>query len=149
MASSIVGYPASAPKFTVGFFLRRRGLPVENNNKFSRQFLQVTFEMLQMSQVRLSLLFSWDGLEPSLLLNKKGDQWIMIPVPKHYLFASFPNNTQYSWKCALQIMGLYIIYNILTNIVSLLCWRKYITWNTNICLPPGTGPTKTESNTWS
>jgi hypothetical protein len=36
-----------------------------DNNKFSRQFLQVTFEMLQMSQVRLSLLFSWEGLEPS------------------------------------------------------------------------------------
>ena len=44
-----LGYSASAPNFTVGFFLRRRGLPVENNNKFSRQFLQVTFEMLQVS----------------------------------------------------------------------------------------------------
>jgi hypothetical protein len=58
-----LGYPASAPNFSVGFFLRRRGLRVENNNKFSRQFLQVIFAMLQMSQVRLSLLFSWYGLE--------------------------------------------------------------------------------------
>jgi hypothetical protein len=33
-----LGYPASAPNFTAGFFLRRRGLPVENNNKFSHQF---------------------------------------------------------------------------------------------------------------
>jgi hypothetical protein len=61
-----LGYPARAPNFTVGFFLRRRGLAVENNNKFPCQFLQVTFEMLRMSQVRISLLFSWDGLEPSL-----------------------------------------------------------------------------------
>jgi hypothetical protein len=56
--------------YTIGFFLRRRGLQVDNN-KLSRQFLQVTFEMLQMSQVRLSLLFSWGGLEPSLCFNRR------------------------------------------------------------------------------
>ncbi len=41
---------ASALIFTVGFFLRRRGLRVDNNNnnKFSLPFLQVTFEMSQM-----------------------------------------------------------------------------------------------------
>jgi hypothetical protein len=39
-----LGYPESAPNFTVGFFLQSRGLRVEKN-KFSRQFLQVTFEM--------------------------------------------------------------------------------------------------------
>ena len=44
-----------SPKFTVGFFLRRRSLQVENNNKFSHQFLQVTFAMLQMFEVRISL----------------------------------------------------------------------------------------------
>jgi hypothetical protein len=49
-----LGYPASAPNFTVG-------LRVENNNKFSRQFLQVTFEMLQMSQeVRSTFLLRWN-----------------------------------------------------------------------------------------
>ena len=42
-------------KIHLGFFLRRRGLGVDNNNKFSRQFLQVTFEILRMSQVPLSL----------------------------------------------------------------------------------------------
>ena len=42
---------ASAPRFTIGFFLRWRDLRVDNNNKFSRQLVQVTFEMLQMSQV--------------------------------------------------------------------------------------------------
>ena len=31
--------------------------------------LQVTFEMLQMSQVCLALLFSWDGLEPKSMHN--------------------------------------------------------------------------------
>ncbi len=30
----------------------------DNNNNFSRQFLQVTSEMLQMAQVSISLLFS-------------------------------------------------------------------------------------------
>ena len=34
-----LGYPAGAPNFTVGFFLRRRALAIENNNKVSRQFL--------------------------------------------------------------------------------------------------------------
>lgn len=56
-------------KFHVGFFLRRRGFPVDNNNKYSRQFIQVTFEMLHMSQVRLIVHFSWDGLEPILQLH--------------------------------------------------------------------------------
>ena len=63
-ASVGLGYPASAPNFTVGFFLRRRGLRVENNNKFSRQFLQVT--CIRNAANVPSLLFSWDGLEPSL-----------------------------------------------------------------------------------
>ena len=27
--------------------------------------------------------------------------------------------------------------------------KNNLTWNTNICLPAGTGPTKTESKTWS
>jgi hypothetical protein len=73
-----LGYPASMPNITVGFFLWRCGLQVENNNKFSHQFLQVTFEMLQMSQVRLSLLFSWDGLQPSLYTCMHSIKWFFI-----------------------------------------------------------------------
>ncbi len=46
-----LGAFASAPKYIVRFFL---------------QFLQATFEMLQMSQIRLSLLFSRGKVEPSL-----------------------------------------------------------------------------------
>ena len=46
----------SEPKFTVGFFIRRPGFRVDNNNKLLCQFLQVTFGMLQMSQVHLTFL---------------------------------------------------------------------------------------------
>jgi hypothetical protein len=49
------------PKCTVGFFLA--------DNKYSRQFLQVTFEMQQKPQessASLSLLFSRDRLQSSL-----------------------------------------------------------------------------------
>ena len=38
-----------------GFFSRRRGLQVDNNSKFARQFLQVTFEMLKSVSPNLSI----------------------------------------------------------------------------------------------
>ena len=53
----VFGTFVSETKFTVGFFLRRPGFRVDNNNKLLFQLLQVTFGMLQMSQVRLTFLF--------------------------------------------------------------------------------------------